>query len=458
MDGADRAGSSGRHGPPDGAWTVAELNRAIENVLSDGDDRFPDYVVGEVAEVDQYGFGSFFELRDLDTDCVISCLIWDGTRSALAHDIEPGDKGVVGAAVDFYAEQGACQLLVSEYWPLGESERQQELEALRAELTRDDVFDDERKQPIPQQPGCVGLVTSPSGSAREDTWTAINERSPRTDVRLCGAPVQGADAVGPLIESVQRLDSRPDVEAIILTRGGGSDVDLWCFNAEPLVRAIADCSTPVVAAIGHEDDETLVESAADTRAMTPTEAGVTVTTLVEDTAEELDALQRRIDTSYRALVTETLEQIERQVATAYETVTRRAQQKRSLHQRAHNVERRVTVAYQTLVETRLDALDSRIDDGVRDIELEAESAAAEHQAAVQRLTDLESRIDTAYRAHTVRQLDGLETRIEAAHRELETEKRIAASAAETRRLRLVVAGLVALILLGAVGVGLGALP
>jgi exodeoxyribonuclease VII large subunit len=174
MDGVDRAATADDPSLPDGAWTVAELNQTVESVLADASDRFPDYVVGEVAEIDHYGFGSFFELRDLEDDCVISCLVWSQTRSRLDYEIESGAEAVVGATVDFYSERGSCQLLVSEYWPLGESERQQELEALRATLEKDGVFDDERKQALPAHPGCVGLVTSTSGSAREDVWAAIH--------------------------------------------------------------------------------------------------------------------------------------------------------------------------------------------------------------------------------------------------------------------------------------------
>jgi exodeoxyribonuclease VII large subunit len=110
MDGIDRAGTTDEPSLPDGAWTVAELNQTIESVLADASDRFPEYVVGEVAEIDDYGFGSFFELRDLDDDSVISCLIWNGTRSSLDHEIEPGAKAVVGATVDFYSDKGSCQL------------------------------------------------------------------------------------------------------------------------------------------------------------------------------------------------------------------------------------------------------------------------------------------------------------------------------------------------------------
>jgi exodeoxyribonuclease VII large subunit len=451
MDGVNDTGGSGYQSRPDAAWTVAELNQRIETVLGGASDRFPDYVVGEVTEIDHYEFGSFFELRDPENDCVVSCLVWSRTRSALDHDIEPGAKAVVGATVDFYAERGSCQLLVSECWPLGESERQQELDALRAELRRDGVLDDDGKQSVPPHPGCVGLVTSPSGSAREDTWAAVDERSPRTGVLLDGAPVQGADAVGSLIESLQSLDSHPEVETVVLTRGGGADADLWCFNAEPLVRAVADCATPVVAAIGHEDDETLVEDAADARAMTPTEAGIVVTTPTSDTMAQLAGVERRIDSSYRTLVAERLEQTERRVVTAYDSVTQQARQRETVRQQVHSLERRVTVAYRSLTETRLDTLKTRLDDAIHGVELAAESAVAEQRATKQRLSDLEDRIDTAYRALTTRQLQRSATRIETAHREHQTEARIAATTAETRRLRLIIAVLVTLILLGVAG-------
>lgn len=431
---------------PEGTWTVARLNREIQSALSDVADRFPTHVVGEVAEIDEYPFGAFFELRDLEDEPSISCIAWSGAMSDFDHELTEGTKAVVEAEVDFYPERGDCQLQVADYWPLGESARQQEFEALRTALDEEGLFDEERKQPIPPHPGCIGLVTSPSGSAREDCWSAITKRSPRTDVKLYGATVQGEAAVPSLIEGLNRLDADPDVETIIVTRGGGSDVDLWCFNAEPLVRCIAACATPTVVAIGHEDDETLVEFVADDRAMTPTEAGVLATTHVKQTVETLGGIERRLSLAYRSTVDDRLDDAARRIETAHERLEQRVARRESRYQRSRDLEQRVTTAYETLVETRLDGIETEMDRHLQDLEHAAATEAATAEAARSRVSDLEARIDAAYETHVSGELETLERRIDDAYRAMETEQRVEAGTAEARRLRIAVAVLLAVLL------------
>lgn len=273
----DRPSETGSSERSEKAWTVTRLNAEIESVLKDASERFPTYVVGEVSEVNPYGFGTFFELRDLDEEAVISCVAWSSAIERFDHDLEDGTEAVVRASVDFYAERGNTQLSVIDYWPVGDSERSQALAALRSKLDAEGLFDDDRKRPLPEYPDHVGVVTSLSGSAREDFEQAVRERSPGVTITLCGASVQGDNAVRSLVGAIQTLDADPEVDVLVVTRGGGSDTDLWCFNEEPVVRTIADCTTPTVVAVGHEDDETLAEAVADRRAMTPTAAGVEAT-------------------------------------------------------------------------------------------------------------------------------------------------------------------------------------
>lgn len=458
---------------PDGTWTVGQLNREIQRTLDDEGNRFPTHIVGEIAEVSDYGFGTFFELRDLEDEPAISCLAWAADVATFEHELTAGTEAVVAADVDFYPDRGDCQLLVSEYWPLGESTRQQELEQVRRQLTGEGLFEEARKQRIPPHPSCIGLVTSPAGSAREDVWATVSERSPRTEVRLCGTTVQGENAVPSLLDAIGRLDRDPDVETLIVTRGGGSDTDLWVFNAEPLVRRIAACSTPVVVAIGHEDDKTLVERAADERAMTPTEAGVTATTPVEAVLEDLAVLEQRVAHGYRTSVESRLDALDRRIESAHEALARRVQQRDAVQDRARDLDRRITTAYTDQVERRLDGLERdirrafralagsqldtlerRLDTAMADRELAAESEAATAQATRRRLDDIEARIDAAFRARAAGELDALEHRIDVADRELAADARVAASERAAHRLRTVVAALVVLLALavGAVAV------
>jgi exodeoxyribonuclease VII large subunit len=347
-----------------------------------------------------------------------------------------------------------------------ESTRQQDLEQLEAQLASEGLFDETQKQSVPTHPDCIGLVTSPAGSAREDVQATVGERSPRTEVRLCGATVQGESAVPSLLEAIETLDRDPEVETLVVTRGGGSDADLWSFNAEPLVRRVAACSTPVVAAIGHEDDETLVEEAADAYAMTPTEAGVVTTTPVEEVLKELAALKRRVTHSYRTLVESRLEALDRRIESAHETLTRRVQQRDAVRDRVQDLDRRIRLAYGSAVEaqldsfdrdiergyrvltaTRLDALEGRLDTAMADLELAAESEAARDRVARHRLGDLKARVDGAFRARVTRELDDLEHRIDRAHHEVTADTRVERTTARARRLRTAVIVLGALLVL-----------
>jgi exodeoxyribonuclease VII large subunit len=139
-------------------------------------------------------------------------------------------------------------------------------------LQAEGLFDRERKKPIPAYASALGVVSSPDGAVIHDIYRTVERRFPAMPVVLSPSPVQGEAAVGPLIKALQALDARPDIELIILARGGGSMEDLWCFNNEHLVRTVAAMQTPVITAVGHETDVTLVDFAADLRAPTPTAA------------------------------------------------------------------------------------------------------------------------------------------------------------------------------------------
>lgn len=392
---------------PDGTCSVAELNEEIEAVLRDAGDQFPTYVIGEISDVNRYDWGTFFDLRDLEEEAVVSCLAWSNTVNGLDHDLEAGASAVVQGTVDFHPDRGNCQLMVQDCWPLGESARVRELEELRSALKTEGLLDAARKQPLPAHPRCIGVVTSLSGSAREDVCSAIHDRAPGVEVKLCGATVQGENAVPSLLGAVERLDGDPDVDVLIVTRGGGADADLWCFNSEPLVRRLADCRTPVVGAIGHEDDRTLTDDVADERCMTPTDAGVTATPNVSVVRRSVGELARRIDDAYRVFVESRLDGAERRVEMAHE----------SLQQ---------TVATQR----------------------------AERRGQVQRASALEARVDQAYETRIDRELSGLESRIESAYRKREADARVEAMRAEAQRLRVVVAVLSTVLVLGGVAVAL----
>jgi len=429
------------------AWSVADVNREIEAVLQDADVRFPTYVYGELSEVNPYGFGTFFDLRDLEEEAVISCIAWAQTVSSFDQPLEEGTAAIVRASVDFYPERGDTQLVVSDYWPTGDSGRRQELEALRSQLESEGLLDHRRKRPLPEYPGCIGVVTSLSGSAREDFVSAVRARSPGVTIKLCGATVQGENAVPSLVGGILQMERDPTVDVLVVTRGGGSDADLWCFNEEPVVRAIADCSTPVVVAVGHEDDETLSEAVADRRAMTPTDAGVATTPNLESIRRSVRQLERRVDSAYTAFVDEQVATHERRIEAARTAVEQRVATRNATCRRGAALEQRISQAYAVSVAQRLATFEQRLDAAITDLEHAAETDAVTARAARGRVGDLEARIHQAYDWRVELEVDAVETRIEAAYRDVEAQTRIEAGTAEAQRLRIVVAVLLGLLVL-----------
>ena len=435
--------------PVDAAWSVTELNDEINSVLADADQRFPTYVVGEVSDVSVYDFGTFFDLRDLDGEATISCIVWSYQRAAADYDLTEGVETILRASVGFYVDDGRTQLTVQNFWPVGESERSQNLAALRETLKAEGLFHDERKHSVPEYPRIVGVVTSLSGSAREDFCESVHSRDSRITITVCGATVQGEAAVQSIISGIRQLDRDPSIDVIVVTRGGGADVDLWAFNEEPVVRAIADCATPTVVAVGHEDDETLAEHVADHRAMTPTDAGVAVAPRIDRARQGAQAVERRIGVAYADFVESRLTELKRRIDAGVTGIEQATVTHRAVRQRATDLERRVSIAYDGLVDSRLTELDSRIDDAVRAIEHDAERDAVTARAARGRVRGLERRIDRAYQSRVQQEIDELDRRIEDAYREVEMDETIAAETTEARRLRVVVLALV-LVLLGLV--------
>lgn len=436
----------------DGAWSVTRLNDEIEAVLSDAQGRFPTYVVGEVSDVNPYDFGTFFDLVDLDGEATISCIVWSFQRDATDHDLSDGSETIVRGSVDFYQDDGRTQLAVQSFWPVGESDRSRALDELRARLESEGSFDDKWKRPLPEYPDNVGVVTSLSGSAREDFREAVRGRHPGMTITFRGATVQGDTAVSSLVDAIRQLEHDSTVDVIVITRGGGADADLWCFNEEPVVRAIADCATPTVVAVGHEDDETLAEGVADHRSMTPTDAGVAVAPDLARVSETVEQQAHRIERAYAERVSARLDGLDRRIDAGVATIERRVMTRAATRQRAGDLERRVTLAYESLVADRLEAFETRVRHGVEGIEHAAETDAVTARAARGRVRGLETRIDGAYRTHVERELETLNDRIDAGYRDVETAAKLEAGTEEARRLRLVVAVLigllVALMLLG----------
>ena len=430
------------------AWSVSRLNDEIAATLEAAADRFPTYVVGEVSDATAKGYGTFFTLRDVDGEETIQCIIWSSYRDRIDESITEGEEVIVRANVDFYADGGRTQLNVKNYWPVGESDRSQELEALRAELNDEGLFDADRKQPLPPFPSNIGIITSLTGSAREDFRESAWGRTPGVTLTFFGATVQGTNAAASIVGAVQQADRDPDIDTIVVTRGGGADDTLWCFNEEPVVRAIADCATPTVVAVGHEDDETLAEDVADRVAMTPTDAGIVATPEMSTIRERVDTIERRLQTGYETVVNEQLDALSRRIENAVTGLEREAETRQARLQRAADLEQRIDTAYTTLTASRLGEIDDKIETALQEIEHTAETEAVTVRAARGRIGGLETRIDRAYETYADQETEALERRIEEGYRDLKTDTDVREAKNEAKQLRIIILVLVGVLLLG----------
>lgn len=268
---------------------VVELTMAIRDLLADA---WPSvWVEGEVSRLTRSARGHvYFTLRDRGgprgEEATLSAVVF--AREARVHGalLREGDRVQCHGRLDVYPPRGGYQLICDRVRAVGAGALLAALEETKRRLAAEGLFAAERKRPLPFLPRTVGVVTSPTGAALRDILKVLGRRCP---VRVIVAPatVQGAGAAAELVAALRRIDAHPDVDVILLGRGGGSLEDLWCFNDEGLARAVAATKKPVVSAVGHEIDIVLTDLVADVRAPTPSAAA-------EIVVPERAALERHV--------------------------------------------------------------------------------------------------------------------------------------------------------------------
>jgi len=206
------------------------------------------------------------------------------------------------ADISVYLPRGNYQLLVTELQKEGQGDLYARFLQLKARLEAEGLFDVSRKKAIPRFPKKIGVVSSPTGAVIRDIQNTLNRRFPAVKVLLAPSRVQGQEAVAEIIAALKLLDARPDIDLILLARGGGSIEDLWCFNDEQLARTIAKMKKPVISAIGHETDFTIADFVADLRAPTPTAAAELSVPDRTELLSQLDDLGERLAKSLRSVV------------------------------------------------------------------------------------------------------------------------------------------------------------
>ncbi len=257
------------------------------------------WVEGQVTQISRRPGTVFLTLRDPVADVSLSVTCARGVTDAVVPLLVEGARVVVHAKPDFYLARGTLSLQAHEIRPVGVGELLARLERLKGVLAAEGLFAPERKRALPFLPGVVGLVTGRASAAERDVLENARRRWPAVRFDVREVAVQGHLAVEQVVGALRSLDRSPEVEVIVLARGGGSVEDLLPFSDELLCRAVAACRTPVVSAIGHEPDSPLVDLVADVRCSTPTDAGKRV---VPDVAEELARIHGLRDRGRRVVV------------------------------------------------------------------------------------------------------------------------------------------------------------
>jgi exodeoxyribonuclease VII large subunit len=284
--------------PAERPLSVWEFTSLVKGLLETA---FPEvWITGEISNFTRPQSGHcYLTLKDDQTQ--LKAVIWRGAVARVRFDLHDGLEVVCRGHLDVYAPRGTYQLVIEEILPRGMGALELALRQLREKLEREGLFDPARKRPLPPIVRRIGVVTSPTGAAIRDFLQVLGRRWRGADVLIAPVRVQGegaAEEIAAAIEMFNRL-ALP-IDCLVITRGGGSMEDLWSFNEEPVVRAIAASRIPTISAVGHEIDVTLADLAADVRALTPSEAAELVAPEAEELTAQLRQIERRLASTLRS--------------------------------------------------------------------------------------------------------------------------------------------------------------
>lgn len=272
-------------------YSVGQVNNYIKNMFTQDFMLNRIYVRGEVSNCKYHTSGHiYFSLKD-ETG-TISCVMFAGQRKGLAFSMKNGDKVIAGGSVNVYERDGRYQVYAREITLEGAGVLYERFLALKKELEEMGMFAAEYKQPLPKYIKKLGVITAPTGAAIRDIQNIAYRRNPYLQIVLYPALVQGEGAKDSIVKGLHMLD-KADMDVIIVGRGGGSIEDLWAFNEEDVARAIFECRTPVISAVGHETDTTISDFVADMRAPTPSAAAELAVDDYRSLADSLKDYQKR---------------------------------------------------------------------------------------------------------------------------------------------------------------------
>lgn len=402
---------------PPSVLTVSQLNGSVRELLEFNYGRI--WLRGELSNVSAPSSGHlYFTLKD--DQAQVRAAMFKGARTAarLQQPPQNGQQVLVRARVSLYAPRGDYQLLVEHLEDAGLGALQQAYEMLKARLAAEGLFATERKRPLPANPRGVAVLTSPSGAAVRDILQVLKRRAPSLPVTLIPVPVQGSDAPPAIVAGLTLLKSLfeddfrdaqgqriPPFDVVIVARGGGSLEDLWAFNDEAVVRALADMPVPVVSGVGHEIDFTIADFVVDVRAPTPSAAAELVSPNQQQWREQSKLAKARLLNAWQR------DHQRRQLA--LHVVQRRlrspARQLLDQRQRLDELELRLTRQLRQLLTQRRERLQQRI------IRLNARDPARQLPALAERVSTLQQRAVRAIQQRLLQRQQHLHNLMQRAH-------------------------------------------
>lgn len=271
---------------------ASELRRLIETSYAEV------WIEGELSSLSAPSSGHlYFSLKDDKSQ--LRCAMFKGRASISKYKPKSGDLVRVRAKLSVYTVRGDLQCIVQHIEEAGEGLLQRRFEELKTKLDKEGLFDQSTKHQVPQFPNHIGIITSPSGAAIKDILSTLARRCADIPVTIIPAVVQGDEAARDLINAINLAVAYNKFDVLIVSRGGGSLEDLWCFNDEQLARTVSSCPLPVVSGVGHEVDVTIVDLVADLRAATPTAAAELLSPNREQSLSQINSLARRLKNSFK---------------------------------------------------------------------------------------------------------------------------------------------------------------
>ena len=288
-------------------FSVSELTKAIKAEL---EEQFTNiWVEGEISNLATPQSGhTYFTLKDASSQ--IRAVIFKSAGKLLKFQLEHGMKILARGAISVYAPRGEYQLIINYVEPRGAGALQLAFEQLKKRLAEEGLFDQQFKKPIPMLPHKIGVVTSPTGAAIRDILNIVTRRFANVQILIAPVRVQGAEAPGEIVRAIEMLNRLPDVDVLIVGRGGGSLEDLWAFNDEAVARSIFASRIPVISAVGHEIDYTIADFVADLRAPTPSAAAELVVQNKENLIYTVQTLNTRLQNTLVNFISRLKERIQ----------------------------------------------------------------------------------------------------------------------------------------------------